>query len=75
LLRGAFRCWMLLWLGDGLEAAVVESNRVRSIDRNTRAHDLGDKVVTGACDPNVASLIDGDGLVGVQVACGLLITA
>src|SRR5260370_25371119 len=53
-------------LGDRLETAYRDANRIGLVERNRSADDLRDDAVSGSCDPDVASLINRKRVVGVQ---------
>jgi len=59
-------------LGDSLEAAVLEANRVGRIDWNTGTDDLSDEVCTVARNPDVTGLVNCGGASCSQVGRGLL---
>ena len=59
---GSLVVWSSAELGDGLEASVLQTNRVGLEDRNTGADDLSDEVGTVACDPDVTGLVDCESL-------------
>src|SRR5260370_30948940 len=53
-------------LGDRLETAYRDANRIGLVERNRSSDDLRDEVVSGSRDPDVASLIDCKRAAGVQ---------
>src|SRR5271168_2623579 len=59
-------------LGDELEAAHLDADRVGLIDGDSSANDLCDEVVAGPYDPEVSSLINCYSTAGVEVGRVLL---
>ena len=59
-------------LGDLLETANSDANRIRLIQRNRSTDNLCDEVVARSCDPDVPGLIDSNRIAGVQVGRVLL---
>ena len=59
-------------LGDRLETANGDADRIGLVKRNRSADDLCDEVVAGSCDPDVPGLIDCECVARVQVGRRLL---
>ena len=72
LVPGPFVAGKCVDLGDGLETVYGDANREGLVYRNRSADDLRDEVVSGARDPDVASLINRKRVAGVQEGRGLL---